>query len=44
MKWIKIIIMSLFLTSCAKDMFEFNPYTTIVKQLYMETKKKNEIQ
>ena len=44
MKWIKIIIMSLFLTSCAKDMFEFNPYTTIVKQLYMESKKKNEME
>ena len=43
MKWIKIIIMGLFLTSCAKDMFEFNPYTTVVKQLYMESKKKNEV-
>ena len=44
MRYIKIIIMSLFLTSCAKDMFEFNPYTTIVKQLYMEGKKKNEVE
>ena len=44
MRYIKIIIMSLFLTSCAKNMFEFNPYTTIAKQLYMEGKKKNEME
>ena len=42
MRYIKIIIMSLFLTSCAKDMFEFNPYTTIAKQLYMKGNSKNE--
>jgi len=40
MKTIKLFIMSLFLTSCSgKNMFDFNPYTTIVKQIYLEHKK-----
>jgi len=38
MKWI-IVLTSLLLTSCAKDMLEFNPYTTVIKQIYMEAKK-----
>jgi len=42
MKWIQLIILCLFLNSCAKDMLEFNPYTTIAKQLYKSSIKKND--
>jgi len=41
---LKIVVFCLLLNSCAKDMFEFNPYTTIVKQFYMESKKKHEME